>query len=304
MTRPYEVGQTLRLHVLVDHIEGWDSDLSVTVLGIHDTLFQQVLDVIYDDHNGHTGRATLKIFDCRFAKGLRTMVYTREGEAQMRHLVRTVGPHGAANFLKTDLELRRRDSPSRFLSDELPRPELLFHSYKPDERAKHELALHFNCCRQYRIECKAYQNLQPLQGKGVPTQLAVGCVQRNDLPGGPEDQPRGHFHNIYFRLTRHIEGYKLWDIATSPLAPSDPERLPAIIQAATNTVEAINDLGILMDGFGVRRSNRHIFDPVTRLIQSVIVDADTGEPFFTDFIMCDFRRRTWFGAYLIDSDIE
>jgi len=120
-----------------------------------------------------------------------------------------------------------------------------------------------------------------------------GCAAA-DLLSSPDTAP---YFEVKGVLLQVIDGYKLWDIATTPGAPADPKAWPAIIQAAIDAAHEINKRGVFMEDAAPR---------------NVVVDAQTQKPFIIDLAQCHFRdkmvegwrERPWSQDKGWDPDVE
>ncbi|EAQ88816.1 hypothetical protein CHGG_05435 [Chaetomium globosum CBS 148.51] len=117
-----------------------------------------------------------------------------------------------------------------------------------------------------------------LQGESIPRMLAHVRVIV-PVPKLPSEMSK--YFELKGVLVERISGYSLADLGTSPLAPSDPKKWPAIVQSAVNLAHTLDATGVLMGDCAPR---------------NVIVDKRTHKPFFIDFAQADFKDvllREW-----------
>ncbi|KAK4242090.1 hypothetical protein C8A03DRAFT_40512 [Achaetomium macrosporum] len=219
-------------------------------------------------------QAVLKLYDRRFGVGLRDYRYTHvphtaEREAAYQSFVRQgkMGP-----FLRG---LDERDKEDHIV---MPVCQTLDNT-DPEYSAKFEAALWRECEDNFNRETEAYERLKDLQGRTIPRMYAHVRVmlQASDVPQDLLNSPEtARYFEVKGVLLQFIPGYTLSHLPTSPLAPPEPEKWQAIIQAAVDAVHEIGRRGVLH-----RSAAPH----------NVVVNSRTQTPYIVDFANCDFKDR-------------
>lgn len=147
------------------------------------------------------------------------------------------------------------------------------HDGTPEGNAKYEAALWQECDEYFNCETEAYARLRDLQGRSIPRMYAhVRLVLRNsDVSPDLLRSQMAHYFEIKGVLLELIPGYNLWDLPTSPLAPSDPKKWSGIVQSAVDAAHDINRRGVLMNDCGPRNA---------------IIDKHSQTPFIIDLAQC------------------
>jgi hypothetical protein len=232
-----------------------------------------VMEVAIKTQSGSEFRAVLKLYDRRFGRDLR--------EIQGEH-----APHTAADevafqsFVRQGkmapfLHILEHEKKTR---DIAPRP---WHYYDSTQEghAKFEAALWQECTEHFECETEAYARLRDLQGQLIPRMYAHVRAALYESGASADlllSQQTAPYFEVRGALLEFIDGYRLWDIATSPGAPTDPKAWPAIIQAAANAAHEINKRGVIMEDCAPR---------------NVMVDARVQKPFIIDFAQCLFQDK-------------
>ncbi|KAL2145262.1 hypothetical protein VTI28DRAFT_7630 [Corynascus sepedonium] len=118
-----------------------------------------------------------------------------------------------------------------------------YHDSTVEGKAKFEAALWQECIEHFECETEVYARLTDFQGKLIPYMYAHVCIAPSDL-NIPVDLPQSQtapYFEVKGILLEVVDGYRLWDIATSQAAPADPKLWPAIIQTAVDTNPFIID---------------------------------------------------------------
>jgi hypothetical protein len=233
----------------------------------------QVLNVTIQTPNGSTIHAALKLYDRRFSEDLRDvsgkhMPHTSIQEIAFRAFTR----HGMLTPFLRELEEEKK-------TEHVPsRPGDFFDKTTVEGRAKFEAALWYKCTEHSQCETQAYERLRDLQGKLIPRMLAhVRLVAGEADISIPEDlQGMAEYFEVKDVLLEFVDGYSLGDIATSPLAPSDPETLHWIIQSAADAAHEVDKHGVLMQDCSP---------------WNVVVDKQSQTPYIIDFAQCYFKDQ-------------
>ncbi|KAL2128671.1 hypothetical protein VTI74DRAFT_8845 [Chaetomium olivicolor] len=153
-----------------------------------------------------------------------------------------------------------------------------YYDSTPEGKAKFEAALWQECIEHFECETEAYARLRDLQGKLIPRMYAHVRIAPYDsgVPADLLQSQMAPYFEVRGALLEVIDGYGLWDIATSPGAPANPEIWPAIIQAAADSAHEINRRGVLMEDCAPR---------------NVMVDAHVQKPFIIDLAQCLFQDK-------------
>jgi hypothetical protein len=256
------------------------------------------MEIAIQTQSGPEFRAVLKLYDRRFGRDFR--------EIRGKH-----APHTAADEVALQSFVRQgKMAPFlRVLEHDKKTQDIAlsswhYHENTPDGKAKFEAALWQECIEYFECETETYARLKDLQGTSIPRMYAHVRIAPRDL-GVPTDLLQSQttpYFEVKGVLLEVIDGYSLWDIATSPTAPGNPQAWPAIIQAASDTAHKINKRGVIMQDCAPR---------------NVMVDARIQKPFIIDLAQClfkdkmvaDWLKRGWTrgdgdGGYDWDPDVE
>ncbi|RYP81175.1 hypothetical protein DL769_002123 [Monosporascus sp. CRB-8-3] len=272
---PYQPGKSLELEVLESYCcnPPFPQLVTAVISNTFTMTMSPVMDVTINTKSGSNVHAVLKLYDRRFGTELRSVrgkyVPHRFGdEAVFQSFVR----RGRIEPILRELEEEKKT--------ELIAPQAWYHlDGTPEGRAKYEAALWQECNDYFDCETEAYSRLKDLQGRSIPHLYAH---VRLALPSSEVSQDLrqqsqlARYLEVKGILLELIPGYRLWDLATSPLAPSDPEMWPGIVQSAVDAAHDINRRGILMDDCGPR---------------NVLVDKRSQSPFIIDLAQCCFKDK-------------
>ncbi|KAK4151398.1 hypothetical protein C8A00DRAFT_45403 [Chaetomidium leptoderma] len=279
---PYRAGRTLQLQVLRSCCDLPFSQ-SVTAL-IRKTLsmtMSPVMEIAIKTRSGSEFRAVLKVYDRRFGRYLRELErrqhapHTAADEVAFQSFVR----QGRMAPFIDELEHNKK-------TDDIARRTCDYYDSTPEGPAKFEAALWHECVEHFECETETYARLEDLQGNLIPrmyahVRIAPSSHDESAVVHVPADLLQSQTAESYFKvrgvLLQVIDGYRLWDIATSPgAAPADPTAWPAIIQAAVDAAHEINRRGVRMEDSAPR---------------NVMVDARAQKPFIIDLAQCRFKDK-------------
>ncbi|KAF4983728.1 hypothetical protein FZEAL_944 [Fusarium zealandicum] len=261
---PYQPGTSLEIEVLEDcHCNlPFPRTFTAFISEMFSMTMSPVLDVTINTKSNSDFRAVLKLYDRRFGTTLRRILgkhkpHTPADEAVFQSFIQ----RGDIVPILHELEEERKTA--------LIGPEAWHHvDDTPEGRARYEASLWQECNEHFDTETKAYARLKDLQGKSIPRMYAHVRVM---VPN--PDEPYSEIKGILLEV---IPGYKLWDLSTSPLAPSDPKLWSGIVQSAVDAAHDINKRGIIMNDCGPR---------------NVVVDKNSQCPFIIDLAHCGFKDR-------------
>lgn len=189
--------------------------------------------------------AILKLFDRRFGTTLRrtkSLSHTVTKEEIFQESVRT----GAVDSVLRAIEEETRASGFGVsYSSEVDGSDEVYVLY--------EANLWQTCEEYFDHESKAYKKLSDLQGKIIPQLFAH--VQLPPLQEAAvsvpadllERQETAQYFQVKGLLMQLVDGYELWDLPTSGLAPANPGQWQGIVQAAVDAAHTINRKGICMN---------------------------------------------------------
>jgi len=205
--------------------------------------------------DGLCGTAILKLFDRRFADGLREGKY-----GSLKGIVKPWNPDYDADFIAAIQE--DPDDKTEFKDWTIPQLEAL---------------LYRECMTLYQAERKAYEHLAPLQGEYVPKLYANGWL---------EDSSRGIHLQIPGLLLEFIPGFSLRNVAD--YVPEDT--LQALCDEAISVLNRIDDLGILnkdvrLDNVLIRQKRSDATQETT--YKPVFIDFALSE------VRDDFSAEEW-----------
>ncbi|KAF5026415.1 hypothetical protein F66182_1480 [Fusarium sp. NRRL 66182] len=241
-----------------------------------------VMLVTFENASQSTTPAVLKLYDRRFGTHLRILngkyaPCTTQDEAKFQLFI---GQGKMSSFLQ---ELKEENENSL-----IPPTASDFYDDSADATAKYEAALWHEANQHFHNETEAYTHLKELQGRLIPR---VYAHVRLDKVAGERIQPDAKdYLNVYGILMQLVEGFDLWDMPTSLLAPSDRLRWPNIIQSAVDAAHEVNKRGIILQDSGPR---------------NVVVDQASQMPFLIDLAQCLFKDKLfdlWENLSLEDED--
>jgi hypothetical protein len=250
------------------------------------------MDVTVRTQSGSNIRAVLKLYDRRFGSGLRKILgkhapHTSEDEAAFRNFVR----QGRTTPFLEELQ------ETKWTSLIPPQPYYVLGDspYTPEDKARYEAALWQECDEYFDCETEVYSRLEDLQGKSIPRLYAhVRLVSREpDMPHELLQPQMARYFDVKGILVELIPGYNLSDLATSPLAPRDRSKWPALVQSAVDAAHHINTRGVIMDDCAPRNV--------------MVKQGDPQTPFIIDFAQCCFKDKLikrWEEIGLGDEDSE
>ena len=269
----YQPGKGLQLEVLESYYDPpLPETVGVLILRLFSITMSPVMDVVIRTIPGSNIRAVLKLYDRRFGTDLRDIFdeyvpHTAADETLFQSFVRRgeIGP-----FLR-ELEEKKK-------AELLPPRAGDLLDGTPEGRAKYEAALWQDCDEYFDCETEAYARLKDLQGVSIPRMYAhVRLVlQNSDVPPDLLQSEMAPYFEIKGVLLEWVPGYNLRNIATSPLAPPDPEKWQGIVQSAVDIVHDINRRGVIMSDCQPR---------------NVIVDRRSQTPFIIDLAQCYFKDK-------------
>lgn len=246
-------------------------EASAVIGKVHSMTMSPVMNVTILTASGVRGTAVLKLYDHRFGTSFRDFYgdyspHTPTSEATFHSFIQT----GKAEAFLHELSKEREPftfptRPSDFLDD------------PTDGIARFETALWKESQDNFNRETEAYRRLAGLQGKAIPRMYAH--VRLIPLPGEvvssrASDKRIAPYVEVKGILLERIDGYNLWDLPSSPIAPLDPTAWQGIVQAAVNKAEAIDRSDVLMWDCSPR---------------NVVVNRHTQTPFIIDLADCGFR---------------
>lgn len=273
---PYQAGVSLQLQVLKNCCDSLPFPQSVTAV-IHKTFdmtMSPVVEVTVSTQSGSNIRAVLKLYDRRFGSELREflskhMPHTTADEVAFQDYVR----QGKMPPFLDELQETKRTSTIP------PQPWYVLGDgpYTPEDKAKYEAALWQECEEHFDCETDAYARLEDLQGTSIPRLYAhVRLALRDpDVPQELLHPQTARYFEVKGILLELIPGHSLSDLATSPLAPLDRGKWPAIVQSAVDIVHQINIRGVLL--CDCRPGN------------VVVKQDDSHAPVIIDFAQCWFK---------------
>ncbi|KAL2126374.1 hypothetical protein VTI74DRAFT_1092 [Chaetomium olivicolor] len=285
---PYQPGRPLQLQILRRCGDlSLSQSITARILKVLSMTMSPVMEVSIKTRSGSEFRAVLKLYDRRFGRNFR--------EIRGKH-----APHTAADEVAFRSFVRQgKMAPFlRMLEHDKKTADIALRSYRyydstAEGKAKFEAAMWQECIEHFECETEAYARLRDLQGKLIPHMYAHVCIAPSDL-GVPADLLQSQtapYFEVRGVLLEVIDGYRLWDIATSQGAPADPKQWPAIIQAAADAAHMINKRGVLMEDCAPR---------------NVIVETRLQKPFIIDLAQCLFKdkmvRRWLENGYADDDD--
>ncbi|KAL2193174.1 hypothetical protein P885DRAFT_46007 [Corynascus similis CBS 632.67] len=269
---PYQPGHPLQLQII--RLCG-DLPLSQSVtsriLKVLSMTMSPVTEVSIKTLSGSEFRAVLKLYDRCFGRNLR--------EIRRKH-----APHTAADVAFQSFVRQGKMAPFlRVLEHDkktadVPVQSYRYHDSTVEGKSKFEAALWQECIEHFECETEVYARLEDLQGKLIPYMYAHVCIAPSDLniPADLLQSQNAPYFEVRGVLLEVVDGYRLWDIATSQDAPADPKQWPAIIQTAVDAAHQINTRGILMEDCAPR---------------NVMVDTRLQKPFIIDFAQCLFKDK-------------
>ncbi|RYO82852.1 hypothetical protein DL763_008084 [Monosporascus cannonballus] len=288
---PYQPGKSLELEVLENCCCNLPFPQSVTAVisKTFDMTMSPVMDVTINTKSGSDIRAVLKLYDRRFGTDLRSIrgkhvPHTPADEAAFQSFVR----RGDIVPLLRELEEEKKTALI------MPKAWHLLDG-TPEGRAKYETALWQECNDYFNCETETYARLKDLQGRSIPRLYAHVrlALPSPDVPQDLLQQPQlARYLEVKGILLGLILGYSLWDLATSPLSPSDHKIWPGIVQSAVDAAHDINRRGILMDDCEPR---------------NVIVDKRSQSPFIIDLSQCCFKDKlieAWKNTEESDEEVQ
>jgi hypothetical protein len=231
-----------------------------------------VMEIAIQPQSGPEFRAVLKLYDRRFGRDFRQIrgkhaPHTAADEVALQSFVRQGKMAPFLRALEHDKE-----------TEDIALSPWHYHEDTPEGKAKFEAALWHECIEFFECETEAYARLEDFQGISIPRMYAHVRIAPHDL-GVPTDLLQSQtapYFEVKGVLLEVIDGYSLWDIATSPGAPGDPQAWPAIIQAASDIAHEINKRGVIMQDSAPR---------------NVVVDARVQKPFIIDLAQCLFKDK-------------
>ena len=218
-------------------------------------------------------QAVLKLYDRRFGTDLREgghkyVPHTAAKETEFHSFVR----RGKMKpFLR---ELEKEKKTSKMGARHGLAHKFLDHTLESD--AKFEAAQWWKCNEYFNVEAEAYERLKDLQGKSIPRVYAYIRFMPSDVPSELRHSPMARYFEVKGILLERITGYASSNIATSPDAPSEPEKCQDIIQAAVDAVHDINTRGVY-----VRNMHR----------RDVLIDRRSQTPFIIDLAESRFKDK-------------
>ncbi|KAH6622810.1 hypothetical protein F5144DRAFT_495948 [Chaetomium tenue] len=244
------------------------------------------------DDSGHKFhfQAVLKLYDRRFGERLRRyrgehVPHTVERELAFQSFVRRGMMDRFLGGKEEGLEAEGGQNQGGKL-DETGKPISLQDDLPPhnecidlEPNAEFEAAVWEECERNFNCETQAYERLKDLQGKLIPRMYAhVRLV--SPIPNVPHDLLNSSDTAQYFEvkgvILQRVAGYPLYELPTSPQAPSDMGLWPDIVQAAVDAVHTIDRRGVLNNNCAP---------------YNIVVDSRSHTPFIIDFASCWFKER-------------
>ncbi|EAQ83994.1 hypothetical protein CHGG_10398 [Chaetomium globosum CBS 148.51] len=244
-----------------------------------------VLNVVLfgSDDSGHKFhlQAVLKLYDRRFGERLRRyrgehVPHTMERELAFQSFVRRGMMNRFLGRQEEDFEAEDGQN-QRGKFEKTEKPISLQYDLEPD--AEFEAAVWEECERNFNCETQAYERLKDLQGKLIPRMYAHVRLL-SPIPNVPHDLLDSSDTARYFEvkgvILQRVAGYPLYDLPTSPQAPSDMGLWPDIVQAAVDAVHMIDRRGVLNTNCAP---------------YNIVVDSHSHTPFIIDFASCRFKER-------------
>jgi hypothetical protein len=201
----FPLGSTLSLR-LEYGCANWKSEVTIIKI-IQPVTISPVMEVMLQSESGLETKAILKLYDRRFATGLRRHVKAEPWTPATEDIYKQYVLQGRADKLfelldkPSDDEESSNDSDS---DDEEKRDANL-------KMGQNEGLMHHYSCKQYSREVRAYKSLRDLQEQMIPKFLASVCLPScdTDIPA----QFRKYF-DIRGILIEYIEGFSLSELET------------------------------------------------------------------------------------------
>jgi len=235
-SNPFTNGSKLSL--TVEH--GFDIPIVLTtevtvVKLIQPTTMSPVMEVMLQTKHGLETKAILKLYDRRFATGLRKLENVKPWTPTIEELYRQYVWNGKAEKLFEVLDEPSDDEESGNDDDEYWDEEECDPNLKTGQR---EGYLHHYCRKIWANEVRAYETLRDLQGDMIPKFLAPVCLSHpnTDIP-----HHLLKYFDIMGILIEYIDGFELFDIKTK--APQS--QWQAICEDAIRTVNLVGDYEII-----------------------------------------------------------
>jgi hypothetical protein len=249
-------------------------------------------------------QAILKLYDRRFGELLRRyrgehVPHTAERELAFQAFVRRGMMDRFLRRGEEDLEaedgqkqggrLENIEGPISPQYDPSPQSEYI--DLEPS--AEFEAAVWRECEKNFNCETEAYERLKDLQGKSMPRMYAHVRLLL-PIPNVPQDLLDSPDTARYFEvkgvILERVRGYPLYELPTSPRAPSDMELWSGIVQAAVDAVHEIDSRGVLNNNCSP---------------YNIVVDSSSHTPFIIDFASCWFKEQLiqqWRDSGRMDDD--
>lgn len=269
---PFQPGGALQLEVLQASSElQLPEKIAIRINKVFSIAMSPVMDVSIMTNRIAGLRAVLKLYDRRFGTSLRK----NRGEHS---------PHSPADE-EAFLSFLREGKMEPFLvelehdkqTELIPPSAWHYLDGTPDGQAKFEAVLWDRCRKYCSCETEVYSQLSDLQGKLIPRMYGqVRLVSYGTDSTRQHCSTNSRYLEVKGVLLELIRGYNLWDIDTSPRAPSDIIQWPCIIQNAVDAVREINERGVILEDC----------DP-----RNVMVDMELQEPRIIDLAQCDFKDK-------------
>ena len=208
--------------------------MEVTVVKlIQPTTMSLVMEVMLEMKSGLETRAILKLYDRRFATGLRRRERVKPWTPTFEELYKQYVLSGRAKKLFEDLDELSDDEKSDDDTDndeEERDPNL--------KTGQEEGYLHHYCRKLYANEVRAYESLRDLQGCMIPKFLVAVRLSYPDT-----DIPHHLFEYFDTRgiLIEYIDGFDLLDLQTK--APQS--KWQAVCEDAIHIVNRVSNHGVL-----------------------------------------------------------
>lgn len=276
---PYKPGQSLHIQVIENfHGPTLPEKVSAIIGRIYSVTMSPVMNINIITPSGVWRRAVLKLYDRRFGIDLRQVrgdhsPHTPTDEEEFRSFIQS----GKMKPFLNELANTKKES-------FLPVKAAHFLDGGDDDVARFEAALWQQTNEHLECETEAYRRLQGFQGASIPRMYArirLIAPSSETVSADANDQNIVPYLEVKGILLEQINGYNLWDLPVSSLAPQDPAAWSDIVQTAVDAADAINQHGILMEDCGPR---------------NVMFDREFQRPFIIDLAQCTFKnelRELW-----------